>query len=642
MTRVLDYGNEANYEAAGGSKKAWPVYRRLVGYALRYKMRLAITLLCSVMVAASLTSIILALGASITILLDDEEKVDAQLEGYAEVIRDWWWAPEGLDERLVGWAHGMREDRARASAVLVLCTLVVVLSLVNGLARFLQEYLAGAIGVRVCARLIEEMFSNMVSLSHGFFESTKTGEVVARFTNDVFQVNKGLTNVFIKLVREPIKALFFLALALSVDVFLTLAVLLVLPPIIFLILTVGKRVKKSARRSLQRVAAMASVIQETVSGIAVVKSFRMEDYEKARIRREVDKLRRYLIRIARADAAVGPSTEFLMVLGVVTFVVLGVRQVSGGNLSPGELSMLFISLAMMLDPLRKLATVNNQVQASVASAERVFEFIDWKPDVVESPDAKALVPLEVALRFEDVHFAYDGTAEVLHGVDFEVKKGEMVALVGFSGAGKSTIAKLITRFYDPVKGRITIDGTDIRDATLASLRGQIGIVTQETILFHDTVRGNIAFGQTDFSDERVREAAEAAQAAEFVERLDHGYDTLLNEGGGNLSGGQRQRLSIARAIIKDPAILILDEATSSLDSESERAIQQAIAEFVVGRTTLVIAHRLSTIRRADRIVVIHEGRVAEEGTHEELLSRGGIYQGLYDVQFAPSKEPSTP
>lgn len=642
MTRVLDYGNEANYEAAGGSKKAWPVYRRLVGYALRYKMRLAITLLCSVMVAASLTSIILALGASITILLDDEEKVDAQLEGYAEEIRDWWWAPEGLDERLVGWAHGMREDRARASAVLVLCTLVVVLSLVNGLARFLQEYLAGAIGVRVCARLIEEMFSNMVSLSHGFFESTKTGEVVARFTNDVFQVNKGLTNVFIKLVREPIKALFFLALALSVDVFLTLAVLLVLPPIIFLILTVGKRVKKSARRSLQRVAAMASVIQETVSGIAVVKSFRMEDYEKARIRREVDKLRRYLIRIARADAAVGPSTEFMMVLGVVTFVVLGVRQVSGGNLSPGELSMLFISLAMMLDPLRKLATVNNQVQASVASAERVFEFIDWQPDVVESPDAKALVPLEVALRFEDVHFAYDGTAEVLHGVDFEVKKGEMVALVGFSGAGKSTIAKLITRFYDPVKGRITIDGTDIRDATLASLRGQIGIVTQETILFHDTVRGNIAFGQTDFSDERVREAAEAAQAAEFVERLDHGYDTLLNEGGGNLSGGQRQRLSIARAIIKDPAILILDEATSSLDSESERAIQQAIAEFVVGRTTLVIAHRLSTIRRADRIVVIHEGRVAEEGTHEELLSRGGIYQGLYDVQFAPSKEPSTP
>lgn len=248
--------------------------------------------------------------------------------------------------------------------------------------------------------------------------------------------------------------------------------------------------------------------------------------------------------------------------------------------------------------------------------------------------------MEEALRFENVHFAYDGKAEVLRGVSFEVKKGEMVALVGFSGAGKSTIAKLITRFYDPAAGCITIDGTDIRGATLESLRGQIGIVTQDTILFHETIRGNIAFGQTDFSDEQVREAARAAHAVEFIEKLEDGYDAILDEGGGNLSGGQRQRLAIARAVIKDPAILILDEATSSLDSESEKAIQEAISEFVVGRTTLVIAHRLSTIRRADRIVVIHEGQVAEVGTHEELLSNGGIYQRLYDVQFAPAEEPS--
>jgi subfamily B ATP-binding cassette protein MsbA len=293
---------------------------------------------------------------------------------------------------------------------------------------------------------------------------------------------------------------------------------------------------------------------------------------------------------------------------------------------------------MMLDPLRKLATVNNMVQTSVASAERVFAFIDARSEVVEAEDAVDLPPLRDSLRFEHIDFSYNGDAQVLGGLDFEIKKGEMVALVGFSGAGKSTIAKLIPRFYDPTGGRVTIDGVDIRGASLSSLRDQISVVTQDTILFHETIRNNIAFGNAEYSDERVRAAAAAANATGFIEALPEGFDTPLDEDGGNLSGGQRQRLAIARAIIKDPSILILDEATSSLDSESEKAIQSAIEKFVVGRTTLVIAHRLSTIQRADRIVVIDEGRVAEEGPHEALLAKGGIYARLYDVQFGAGQE----
>jgi subfamily B ATP-binding cassette protein MsbA len=295
----------------------------------------------------------------------------------------------------------------------------------------------------------------------------------------------------------------------------------------------------------------------------------------------------------------------------------------------------------MLDPLRKLSSVNNQIQTSVASAERVFEFIDMKPDIVEKPGAQMLPRLSEAIRLEDVHFAYKPGIEVLKGIDLDVRKGEMIALVGFSGAGKSTLVKLLPRFYDVTEGAVTIDGTDIREVTFESLRDQISIVTQETILFNESVRDNIAFGRRDYTDVQVREAAKAAYADAFIEALPEGYNTVIGESGATLSGGQRQRLAIARAIIKDPAILILDEATSHLDSESEQAIQKALAAFVQGRTTIVIAHRLATVQRADRIVVMDEGTIAEQGPHQELLASGGIYQRLYEQQLLTNSEKET-
>jgi len=643
-------------------QRAWPIYRRLLAYVLRYKFRLAVSLFFSFVVALSFTSMIGGAGYALRIVIDkDHSKVDTQVEKFAKGAQafvddplsvftggdgeseDNGEAAPGVEAEnpgavydwVTGTVRGMRVDQAQALAVLAL--FLVCLSLVGGVARYFQEYYANAIGARVTVEINEDMFKNMVHLSHRFFEGHTTGEIVARFTNDSFVVSRGLVNVLIKLTREPIKLALLIVLALLIDVFLTLVVLLVFAPIVFLLITVGKRVKKSVRRSLQKIAVMASVITETAGGIAVIKSFRMERYERDRIGRELRTMRRHLLRMARADAAIAPGTEFLMILGLAAFVMLSRGRVDAG-LESGELFILFGLLAAMLDPLRKLATVNNAVQRSVASGERVFEFIDMKPDVVERVEPVQMGRLKESLRFDEVHFSYDGEAEALRGVTFSIGAGEMVALVGFSGGGKSTIAKLTPRFYDPTQGRITIDGLNIRDVSFADLRDQIGIVTQDTVLFQDTVAGNIAYGQTGFSDEAIRDAAQAANALDFIEDLPQSFDTMLDESGGNLSGGQRQRIAIARAIIKDPSILILDEATSNLDSESEQAIQQALSELVVGRATLVIAHRLSTIQQADKIVVIDEGRIAQEGTHAELLSRGGIYRRLHELQFPADRD----
>ncbi len=652
LTSALDGGGPAAAKPAGS---ALGVYLRLVGYAWRYKARLLISLGFAVLIAVSFMTMLVSIGTVVNLAFyevpADAASVDEDANvredpaiGMARDIReslDWMrdkigWAPGGVEERFDSMVARMRAEKTRALSLV--CFVVVVLAFVIGVTRFFQEYFAGMIGANISTDLGQAMYENLMRQSVGFFETRASGEILTRFTNDVFMVNRGLAGVFVKLMREPIKAAGFLAMALYIDVWLTLVGIAVLPLVAYVLLRIGKKMRRSVRRSLQKIASMAAVVNETVAGIAIVKGYSMEAYEIGRVRREIVKLRRFLYQMVRLDAATGPVTELMLILGVVAFVLLSARRVDSGDLAAGDLIQLYMALVMMVDPLRKLSSVNNMVQASVASAERVFEFIDLEPEIVEAPDAQAIPPLREALRFEGLRFSYDGETEVLKGIDLTIPRGEMVAFVGFSGAGKSTLAKLIPRFYDVTGGAITIDGVDVREATFKSLRDQIGMVTQETVLFAESIRDNIAFGREAYSAERVREAAVAAHADVFIKELKQGYETVIGESGSGLSGGQRQRLAIARAIIKDPAILILDEATSSLDSQSERLIQEALEEFVEGRTTLVIAHRLSTIQRADRIVVLDGGCIAEQGTHEELLDKGGIYTKLYQTQFGMRTE----
>jgi ATP-binding cassette, subfamily B, bacterial MsbA len=645
-----------NYDARHAAKikkgGAWPVYKRLLGYVLHYKLLLVVALLCAVFVAGSLVGILLGARAFVDIVLEDDP-VDAAenrtaIHGYIAEKRDSipWLVPLWLDDRVdaaLDHLRGREEDpegvrtARKKQALWWLAGGVVMAMAFAGLARFFQEYCAASIATRIGVQLGQEMYANIIRLPLRFFEQHTTGEIIARLTNDIFMAGRGLSQVFMKLLREPIKAVFCFGLALSIDPGLTLIGLAVLPPAALVIIKIGQSVRKRMRRSLEKVALLQSVAKESITGITIIKGFCMEAFDVARMNREYLKLRRQGLKMMKADAAVGPLTEIIMVCGAAAFIVLSGQKVLNNDLELSDLGTLYVALGVMLDTVRKLSAVNNAVQSSVASATRAFEFIDLKPDIVEVPGAVELAPVKESLRFENVHYSYDGKTPVLDGVSFTINKGEMVAIVGFSGAGKSTLAKLVPRFYDVTDGSISIDGTDIRQATLASLRRQISIVTQETILFNESVRMNIAAGDVRYTEERVRQAAKAAHADGFIEPLRQGYDTNIGEAGGTLSGGQRQRLAIARALVKDPAILILDEATSSLDSESEQAIQQAIEEFIVGRTTIVIAHRLSTVQRADRILVLDEGKILEQGSHDELLQKeGSLYRRLYEVQFAPA------
>ncbi len=625
------------------------IFLRLFGYALPYKGRVLVSLFFAMIIAVSFGTLLVLVGTGVRLTLykapdpaaiaagapvgpDPAVEMAQRISEEASRIKERiGWAPENLDKRFLAAVDHMREQPMYALGVL--SALVISLSFLVGIARFLQEYLAGSVCASVTTDIEREMYRNIIRQPMGFFEATASGEILSRFANDAFVVTQGLMDVFIKLMREPFKAVVLFAVALSVDPWLALVGMCVIPPVFYVLIFIGKKMRRSMRRSLERIASMVSLISESVHGIIIVKGYNMEAYEMDRVNAQIMKLGRYLRRLVRLDAAAGPVTEFMLIVGVVIFVMFSGYRVVRGELDFAGLTQLYLALALMLDPMRKLSNVNNILQKSAASAERVFEFIDLKPSIVEAPNAVELPPLRENVRFENVRFSYDGKTEVLKGIDIEIKKGENVALVGSSGAGKSTLAKLLPRFYDVSAGAIKIDGVDIRQATFTSLRDKISIVTQDTILFDDSIRVNIAYGQETYSDERIRDAARAAHAIEFIDKLEHGFDTVIGESGCTLSGGQRQRLAIARAIIKDPAILILDEATSSLDSESERLIQDALDRFVTGRTAIVIAHRLSTVQRADRILVIDDGRVVEQGTHQELLARGGIYNRLYKIQF---------
>jgi subfamily B ATP-binding cassette protein MsbA len=511
--------------------------------------------------------------------------------------------------------------------------ILVALNLVKGVAAFYQEYTAGKVHTTVSRRLAADLYNHVLGLSMSFYNRVGSPNIVSRFTNDIEAVGRGLALLFGKLLLEPLLVIGYLFWACVINWKLLLFNLALFPLLAIGIHALGLRAKRAMRRGLFGRDRLLGILQETVEGIPIVKAFNMEEHEEGRFREENETVRRQDLKVVKADAFVSPFVEFLGILAVGLSLLIAGDMVIKKQMKPEMFSAFYFALAAMFAPIRKLSNVNNRIQVLIAAATRVFEFMDTRPDVAEKPAAKGLAPFSREIRFENVSFTYNGSDMVLHGVSLTAARGEIVALVGPSGAGKTTIVRLIPRFYDPAAGAVTIDAADLRDVTLASLRDQIGLVTQEVILFNDTIAANISYGKPSAARDEIVAAARRANAHEFIERLPQGYDSMIGEKGLVLSGGQRQRIALARAILKDPPILILDEATSSLDSESEHLIQQSLDEFMQHRTSIVIAHRLSTVQRASRIYFVDAGRIIAAGTNNELLASCPAYKNLYSRQF---------
>jgi len=509
---------------------------------------------------------------------------------------------------------------------------VIGIFLIKGICNYGQTILMSFIGLRIVTNLRNKLYEQIQKQSLAFFTQHPTGILMSRITNDVVSIQAASSEAVTSLIKDTVTLITLIGVIFYTDWKLAIIAVVVFPLTIYPISRLGKKMRKVATSTQITMGTLSSLLQETISGTRIVKAFGMEPYENERFAAESERLFKLNMKAVSVNAISHPLMEFLGGLGIAAVIFYGGYNVVQGNSTPGTFFSFLAALLMLYEPVKRLTNVNNTIQQGIAGAERVFSIIDRIPDIEDKPGAMDLPPISRSIDIENITFRYEKT-DVLKNVSLSVKVGEVVAFVGMSGGGKTSLVNLIPRFYDVSAGRILIDGRDIRDVSIKSLRNQIAIVTQQTILFNDTVKNNIAYGDIDRTEDDIVNAAKAANAHDFIMKLPLKYDTNIGELGTKLSGGEKQRISIARALLKNAPILILDEATSSLDTEAEIEVQEALDNLMHGRTTLVIAHRLSTIRNADRIIALVNGKIVEEGNHETLLAKRGEYFRLYNLQF---------
>jgi subfamily B ATP-binding cassette protein MsbA len=520
---------------------------------------------------------------------------------------------------------------------------LVASTLLKGIFDYAGTYLVNYAGFGMMTDLRNALYDSILRRSAAFFQKHTTGTLVSTIINDIERVQYAMSSVLAEFLQQFFTFLFTSFFVIALGGKLAWVLVLFIPVIVFSSRKIGRQVRHTTRSGQDKLADIQNVLQETITGNRIVKAFSMESWEIARFRKATKRFFSANMRSVAAAAISSPLMDIFGAIAIALLLLLGRGQVSHGVMTLGTFVAFIASVFSLYNPVRKFALFNNNFQQALGASSEIFKFMDTVDEIREKPDAKPIPPFSRGVRFENVCFSYendgDEAREILTNINLEVKAGEILAIVGSSGAGKITLVHLIPRFFDVTSGSIQIDGRDVRDTTLASLRAQIGVVTQETVLFNDTLRNNIAYGQPSVSQKQVEAAARAALAHDFIMELPAGYDTMIGERGVRLSGGERQRIAIARAILKNAPLLILDEATSALDSESESLVQSALQNLMTGRTVLVIAHRLSTVRRADRIVVIENGTIADIGAHEDLMKKLGTYRRLYDLQFVDIEHP---
>jgi len=605
------------------------IYRRMGQLLFHFWPYIFISSLAAIVfVFLNTTSIWLTASLINNILADFDKIVQTQAEWAGKVGLT-------LNEKLKYWTNVLILRETPLESLKVLCLSILTVFFIKNIFLYIKNILLRIVELKLVKEIRDRLYKHIQTLSLGYFNRQHTGSITSIVMNDVEQLQIALAVVFQRLFVEPINILTFVALLFIISWKLALIAIIIIPLAGIAILSIGRSIRRKSRRTQVKIAEIMQILTETLTSIRIVKAFVNEKEEIKNFTRESKHYFKLLLQRARLDLIAGPTTEtFGVIIGVVLLWYGGMEVLAQKGVSAEDFIRFILILFSILGPIKQLSNVNLKIQIGAASAERIFGLLDTPAEVVEDPDPVNLDVFNNAIEFDQIHFEYsDSDDRVLDGVSFSIQKGNVVALVGPSGSGKSTIADLIPRFFDVSKGALRIDGNDVRKISFSSLRGSMGIVTQEVILFNDTIRKNIAYGQSDVTEEAIQKAAKAANALEFIEQTPDGFDTLIGERGVNLSGGQKQRLAIARALLKNPPILILDEATSALDTESEKMVQKAIEVLMKDRTVLVIAHRLSTVQNANKIVVLDKGKILEVGSHHKLYEKGGLYRRLYDIQF---------